>query len=74
MYRNISEYIHDFKTRDAYASKSIEAEAEISHLKYGCFTKALNLLKVYHKLLEIHHTGHIVCEAVDLQIHQPLLL
>ena len=40
--------------------------AEISQLQYRCFTKRLLLLKVYHKLLDLHHTGHSIYDDVVL--------
>ena len=48
--------------------------AEISNLQYRCCTKQLLLLKVYHKLLDLHHFGNVVCDAVVLLFHQPLAL
>ena len=44
--------------------------AEISHLQYRCFTKRLLLLKVYHKLLDLHHTGQSIYDddVCELQL------
>ena len=48
--------------------------AKISHLKYGCCTKQLHLLKVYNKLLNLHHTGNLVCDAVVVCLIIPALI